>query len=166
MRSYHIRTWAWNWHCITTVWTYNWFCWYKWDHNISELEQETDHWDSITPEHEREADTSSSPVFSGVRVARYMVLCVCFVDRCLSFCPFSFDHCVVSPYSIYGFWLPLWYLHILLTCGDQNTTSPRHCQLFTLSIHFKPKLVINIAKTRTSKIRKVTKVLISNFTLE
>jgi hypothetical protein len=64
------------------------------------------------------ADTSSSPVFSGVRVARYMVLCVCFVDRCLSFCPFSFDHCVVSPYSIYGFWLPLWYLHILLAVGS------------------------------------------------
>jgi hypothetical protein len=33
----------------------------------------------------------------------------CFVDRCLSLCPFSFDHCFVYP-SIYGFWLPLWYL--------------------------------------------------------
>ena len=30
-------------------------------------------------------------------------LCVCFVDRCLSFCPFSFGHCVVCPSSIYGF---------------------------------------------------------------
>ena len=28
----------------------------------------------------------------------------------LSFCPFSFCHCVVGPSSIYGFWLPLWYL--------------------------------------------------------
>ena len=28
---------------------------------------------------------SSLPVFSGVRVTRYVVLCVCFVDRCLSF---------------------------------------------------------------------------------
>jgi hypothetical protein len=28
---------------------------------------------------------SSLPVFSGVRVTRYLVLCVCFVDRCLSF---------------------------------------------------------------------------------
>ena len=28
---------------------------------------------------------------------------VCFVDRCLSFCPFSFGHCVVSPSSIYIF---------------------------------------------------------------
>ena len=38
-----------------------------------------------------------------------LVLCVCFVDRCLSFCPFSFSHCVVCP-LIYGFWLLLWYL--------------------------------------------------------
>ena len=31
----------------------------------------------------------------------YLVLCVCFVDRCLSFCPFSFGHCVVWSSSIY-----------------------------------------------------------------
>jgi hypothetical protein len=31
---------------------------------------------------------SSPPVFSGVRVTRYLVLYVCFVDRCLSFCTF------------------------------------------------------------------------------
>ena len=37
------------------------------------------------PEH-----LSSCPVFSGVRVARSLVLCVCFVDRCLSFCIFFF----------------------------------------------------------------------------
>ena len=41
-------------------------------------------------------------VFSGVRVAPSFVLYVSFVDRCLSFCPFSFGHCVVCP-SIYGF---------------------------------------------------------------
>jgi hypothetical protein len=29
---------------------------------------------------------TSHPVFSGVRVTRSLVLCVCFVDRCLSFC--------------------------------------------------------------------------------
>ena len=29
-----------------------------------------------------------TPVFSGVHNARSLVLCVCFVDRCLSFCPF------------------------------------------------------------------------------
>ena len=37
-----------------------------------------------------------------------------FVDRCLSFCTFSFDHCVVCSSSIYWFWLPLWYLQTLL----------------------------------------------------
>ena len=36
--------------------------------------------------------------FSGVRVTRSLVLCVCFVDRCLSLCPFSFGHCVVCPF--------------------------------------------------------------------
>ena len=51
---------------------------------------------------------SSPPVLSGVgvRVVRSLVLCVCFVDRCLSFCTFSFGHCVVCSSSIYGFWLP------------------------------------------------------------
>ena len=34
-------------------------------------------------------------VFSRIRVTRSLVLYVCFVDRCLSFCTFSFDHCVV-----------------------------------------------------------------------
>ena len=31
---------------------------------------------------------SSPLIFSGVRVTRVLVLCVCFVDRCLSFCIF------------------------------------------------------------------------------
>jgi hypothetical protein len=57
---------------------------------------------------------SSPPVISGVRVTRSFVLCVCFVDRCLSFCTFPFGHCVVCSFSIYGFWLSLWYLQTLL----------------------------------------------------
>jgi hypothetical protein len=61
------------------------------------------------PEH-----LSSPPVISGVRVTRSFVLCVCFVDRCLSFCTFPFGHCVVCSFSIYGFWLSLWYLQTLL----------------------------------------------------
>jgi hypothetical protein len=36
-----------------------------------------------------------TPGFSGVRVTRSLVLCVCFVDRCWSFCTFSFGHCIV-----------------------------------------------------------------------
>jgi hypothetical protein len=43
--------------------------------------------------------------FSGIRVTQSLVLYICFVDRCLSLCPFSFGHCVVCPSSIYGFWL-------------------------------------------------------------
>jgi hypothetical protein len=46
----------------------------------------------------------SSPLgFSGIPVTRSFVLYVCFVDRCLSFCTFSFDHCVVGSSPIYGF---------------------------------------------------------------
>ena len=52
--------------------------------------------------------------FSGVRVTQSLVLYACFVDRCLSFCTFSFGHYVVCPSSIYGFWLSLWYLQALL----------------------------------------------------
>ena len=51
--------------------------------------------------------------FSGVRVTRSLVLCVCFVDGCLSFCPYYLSHCVVCPTSIYWFWLPLWYIQNL-----------------------------------------------------
>ena len=62
------------------------------------------------PEH-----LGSSPVFNGVRVTRSLVLYVCFVDRCLSFCTFSFDHCVVCssiydsdcPFGIFKLFLPL-----------------------------------------------------------
>jgi hypothetical protein len=42
-----------------------------------------------------------------------LVLYVCFVDRCLSFCTFSFAHCVVCSSLIYRFVLPLWYLQTL-----------------------------------------------------
>ena len=38
-----------------------------------------------------------TPVFSGVRVTQSLVLCVCILDRCLSFSTFSFGHCVVCP---------------------------------------------------------------------
>ena len=58
-------------------------------------------------------------VFSGIRVNRYLVLYVCFVDRCLSFCPFPFGHCVVCS-LIYWLWLSLWYLQTLLKDDRQN----------------------------------------------
>jgi hypothetical protein len=34
---------------------------------------------------------SSPSIFSGVRVTQSLGLCVCFVDRCLSFCTFLLD---------------------------------------------------------------------------
>ena len=46
-------------------------------------------------------------VCSGVRVTRSLVF---FVDSCLSLCP-SFGLCIVCHSSIYGFWLPVWFLH-------------------------------------------------------
>ena len=48
--------------------------------------------------------------FSEVSVARSLVLYVCFVDPCLSVCPFSFGHCVVCASPICRFLLILWYL--------------------------------------------------------
>ena len=65
------------------------------------------------PEH-----MSSSPVFSGVRVTRSLVLWVCFVDRCLSFCTFSFGYYVACSSSIYEFWLPLWYLQTIFNIDE------------------------------------------------
>jgi hypothetical protein len=49
----------------------------------------------------------SVPVFSGACVTRSLVLCVCFVDHCLPFCPFlplrcpSFD--LRIPFTPFGF---------------------------------------------------------------
>ena len=47
------------------------------------------------PEH-----TSSPPVFSGVRVTRSVVLCVCFVDRYLSFCTFFWPLCCLFFFDL------------------------------------------------------------------
>ena len=76
------------------------------------------------PEH-----LSSPSVLSDVRVTRSLDLCICFVDRCLSFCLFSFGHFVVCP-SIYGFWLPRWYLQTRLA-----TIAPiTHHSIFTQTV--------------------------------
>ena len=78
--------------------------------------------------HQYRKHLSSSPVFVGVRMTPSLDLCVCFVDRCLSFCFWSlhclsffalrllvtllvsFVHCIVCPSLLYGFWLPRRYL--------------------------------------------------------
>ena len=52
--------------------------------------------------HPSGAPESPPPGFSGVRVTQSLVLYVGFVDCCLSFCTFSFGHCVVCS-LLYGF---------------------------------------------------------------
>jgi hypothetical protein len=60
-------------------------------------------------------DNVSSPtILSGVRVTWFLVLYVCFVNRCLSFCAFSFGHCAVCSSSIYGFGNPFGIFKLLL----------------------------------------------------
>jgi hypothetical protein len=58
----------------------------KWYINIHDITKISLNY--ILPEH-----LSSPLVCNGIRVIRSLVLCVCFVDRCLFFCPFSFGHC-------------------------------------------------------------------------
>ena len=83
--------------CLTHIVLFLCFCFLRIVHHVL----------LTLPEH-----LSSPPVFS---LTRSLALCVCFVDRCLSFCAFSFGHCVVCSSSICGFWLPLWYLQTLPT---------------------------------------------------
>ena len=80
-----------------------------------------------------------TPGFSGVRITWSLVLCVCFVDRCLSFSPFSFGHCVFCS-SIYGFRLPLWYLQTLL---NLSTFYWSPCTKRRVSGHVQLTLVIS-----------------------
>ena len=60
---------------------------------------------------------SSPPVFNGVRVTRSLVLYVCFIDRCLSFCSFSFGHCVVCSSSIHDYDYPFGIFKLFLSIG-------------------------------------------------
>jgi len=79
------------------------------------------------PEH-----MSSPPVFSGVCVTRSLV----FVDRYLSFCTFSFGNCVVCSSSIYGFWLPLWYLQALFNSATHiEVPVPSHASGVTMYMY-------------------------------
>ena len=46
------------------------------------------HWEGISKLLPFRSTRNTHPVFSGVHVTRSLVVCVCLVDRCLSFCPF------------------------------------------------------------------------------
>ena len=60
----------------------------------------------------------------------------CFVDHCLSFCPFSFSHCNACPSLIYKFWLPIRYLQTFITNSKQIIILPTlfTCYLISSSI--------------------------------
>jgi len=72
---------------------------------VPHIEQELLNYPSVTPDF--------IPVFSGVRVTQSLVLWGVFCTS-LFCCPFCFGHLIVCPSSIYGFWLPLWYLQFKL----------------------------------------------------
>ena len=55
-----------------------------------------------------------TPVFSRVHVTRSLVLCVMFCRSLFVLLSFVFWHYVVCSSSIYGYWLPFWYLQSLL----------------------------------------------------
>ena len=108
-----------------------------------------------------------TPVFSGVRVTRSLVLYVCFVDHCLSLCTFSFGHCVVCSSSIYGFWFPLWYLQTLpgcltvsiLTIYERwcNQCSTFHvCWIFSLFFWYKCDIVYRWSNNVLTTIRVIS----------
>ena len=80
-------------------------------------------------------DMSSLPVVSGVRVAESLVL---FVVLCRSlFCLYFYvGYCIVCQ-SIYGFWLPLWYLQTFLHIGNSKIT-----RRFIYVLFFSPNLYL------------------------
>ena len=57
-----------------------------------------------------------------IHVTRPLVLYVCFVDCCFSFCTFSVGHCVVCS-SIYGFRLPLKMRCVIFLNRNMNTVN-------------------------------------------
>ena len=71
---------------------------------------------------------SSPPVFSGVRVTRSLVLYVCFVGRCLSFCLF-FLVIVLLFLDVRFLITSLWHLQTLLT-GNFIISVPRDMGTF------------------------------------
>jgi hypothetical protein len=65
--------------------------------------------------------TSSSPVFSGVRVTQSLVLFVCFVDRCLSFCPFFFWPLCCLSFELWMFCFCFFLINVQVLCIECTT---------------------------------------------
>jgi hypothetical protein len=68
----------------------------------------------------------------------WSLCCLSFLDLWILITPLvSSDHCVVCPSSIYGFWLPLWYLlAIVLSVLLRFTDSDYPFGIFKLFIHY------------------------------
>ena len=84
------------------------------------------------PEHLR-----SSPVFSGVRVTQSLVLCVCFVNRCLSFWPL----CFLSFFTNYDYPFGIFKLFLALQCI--KTITLRYCCTYILNSYYTINEMIN-----------------------
>ena len=78
---------------------------------------------------------------------------LCFVNYCVSFWSFYFAHYFVCPSSIYGFWLPLWYLRF--------TASDYPFGIFKL--FFWPRLMLSIQKPNKIYIAYFQSILRSLF---
>ena len=52
-----------------------------------------------------------------------------FIPGCLSFCAFSFGHCVFYSSSIYGFWLPPFGIFKLFLCQLKNSQVVKYITL-------------------------------------
>jgi hypothetical protein len=79
----------------------------------------------------------------------------CFVDRCLSFCTFSFGHCFVCSSSICGFWLPIWYLQSHLTAWslvDSATTKLKEQKRTFHNVHNKALKCVTKCNSKISQI--------------
>jgi hypothetical protein len=81
--------------------------------------------------------------FIGVRVTRSLVLCACFVDRCLFFCTFSFGHCYLFFFDIRILITPLVSsnsFYSLFCVKNSNMQSSRNpSQDSSLYIHLKTR---------------------------
>jgi len=82
---------------------------------------------------------------NNIRVTRFLVLCVCFVDRCLSFCTFSFGHCVV--------------------CYSSNTDSDYPFVIFKLFLQICFYLPHNIFLALMNRFRRVIEKVNNLFTV-
>jgi hypothetical protein len=91
---------------------------HSWHHRfVTRLSRQVSLVEQELPTLPEQSSSPPPPGFSGVRVTRSLVLYVCFLDRCLSFCTFSLAivlsvlRCTDSDYS-------LWQPQTLLTLVD------------------------------------------------